>query len=151
MSAIRFDFTNVLADAVGADDGLSEEELVGCAEASLSARERVLDRRTSDLRWLDLPYQDDVVADISAYADSVRGRFRNVVVLGIGGSALGNTALHTALNSPYYNLDPPAGLPRLFVLDNVDPDLVGEFLDHVEPDDVSVQRHLEVGLEPPRR
>ena len=54
-------------------------------------------------------------------------------MLGIGGSALGNTALQTALNSPYHNLAPPAGIPRLFVLDNVDPDLVGEFLDHVDP------------------
>ena len=133
MSAIRFDYTNVLADAVGPDHGLAEGELAACADASQAALEAVLARRTRDLRWLDLPYQDEVAAEIAEYAASVRGRFRNVVVLGIGGSALGNTALQTALNSPYYNLEPPAGLPRLFVLDNVDPDLVGEFLDRFDP------------------
>jgi glucose-6-phosphate isomerase len=56
-----------------------------------------------------------------------------VVVLGIGGSALGNTALQTALNSPYHNVEPPAGTPRLFVLDNIDPDLIGEFVDRFDP------------------
>ena len=133
MSAIRLDYTNVLSDAVGSKHGLSEAELAGRADASHRALEAVLARRPSDLRWLDLPYADDVTADVLEYAASVRGRFRNVVVLGIGGSALGNTALHTALNSPYYNLSPPAGLPRLFVLDNIDPELITPFLERVDP------------------
>ncbi len=133
MSAIRFDYTNVLADAVGPAHGLTDEELASFAEPSARALDAVLGRRATDLRWLDLPYQDDVALHVADYAASVRGRFRNVVVLGIGGSALGNKALQTALNSPYHNIEPPAGLPRLFVLDNVDPDLVGEFLDRFDP------------------
>ena len=51
------------------------------------------------------------------------GRFENLVVLGIGGSALGNIALQAALNPPTHNLlssDNRRG-PRLFVVDNVDP------------------------------
>ena len=133
MSAIRLDYTNVLADAIGPEHGLTEAELLSYAEPSQRALEAVLARRSADLRWLDLPYAEDVTLDLLEYAASVRGRFRNVVVLGIGGSALGNIALHTALNSPYYNLAPPAELPRLFVLDNIDPDLVGELLDQLDP------------------
>lgn len=133
MSAIRFDYTNVMADAVGPEHGLSPAELEGLASASRTALESVLARRTRDLRWLDLPYADEVCREIVEYAAAVQGRFKNVVVLGIGGSALGNTALQTALNSPFHNLQPPLGTPRLFVLDNVDPDLVGEFLDFVDP------------------
>ncbi|MCZ6597439.1 MAG: glucose-6-phosphate isomerase [Planctomycetota bacterium] len=133
MSAIRLDYTNVLAEVVGPEHGLTDEELAQMAAPSAGALASVLARRTKDLRWLDLPYQDDVLRRVTDFAASVRGRFRNVVVLGIGGSALGNTALHSALNSPYHNIAPPAGLPRLFVLDNVDPDLVGEFLDHFDP------------------
>ena len=133
MSAVRFDYTNVMADAVGAEHGLTDDELGSMAGRSRAALEAVLARRSRDLRWLDLPYQDESVRDILDYASSVQGRFRNVCVLGIGGSALGNIALQTALNSPYHNLEPPLGTPRLFVLDNVDPDLVGEFLDAVDP------------------
>jgi glucose-6-phosphate isomerase len=133
MSSIRFDYTNVLAAAVGAEHGLTEDELAACAERGARALDAVLGRREADLRWLDLPYQTDVLADINAYATSVRGRFKNVCVLGIGGSALGNIALQTALNSPFHDLAPPPGIPRLFVLDNVDSDLVGEFLDTIDP------------------
>ena len=48
-----------------------------------------------------------------------------LVVLGIGGSALGNIALQNALNPYTYNLmsDRTRPGPQLFVLDNVDPDL----------------------------
>jgi len=133
MSAIRFDYTNVLAEAVGEEHGLTQGELESMRAPSRAALEAIEARRSEDLRWLDLPYQDEVLADVAAYATSVKERFENVCVLGIGGSALGNTALQTALNSPYHNLAPPPGIPRLFVLDNVDPDLVGEFLAHVDP------------------
>ncbi len=133
MSAIRFDYTNVMAGAVGEDHGLTTGELEGLRGPSAQALGAVLQRRGQDLRWLDLPYQDDVLADVTEFAASVQGRYENVCVLGIGGSALGATALQTALNSPYHDLAPPPGIPRLFVLDNVDPDLVGEFLDRVDP------------------
>jgi glucose-6-phosphate isomerase len=133
VSSIRFDFTNVLEGAVGAEHGIREEELAGMAGRSEAALAAVQARRGEDLRWLDLPHQKEVLADVLAYASSVEGRFENVVVLGIGGSALGNTALQSALNGPYHNVAPPSGTPRLFVLDNIDPDLVGEFVDQFDP------------------
>jgi glucose-6-phosphate isomerase len=133
MDRIRLDITNALASAVGEEHGVTPQELAALAGPSRAALAAVLARREKDLRWLDLPRQTEVHEAILDYAASVAGRFENVVVLGIGGSALGNIALQTALNSPYHNLLPPAGLPRLFVLDNVDPDLVGEFLDGFDP------------------
>jgi glucose-6-phosphate isomerase len=133
MDRIRIDTTNALASVVGEEHGITPGDLAGLAGASRTALEAVLARREKDLRWLDLPREESVHAAILDYADSVHGRFENVVVLGIGGSALGNIALQTALNSPYHNLVPPAGLPRLFVLDTIDPALVGEFLDRFDP------------------
>lgn len=133
MSRIRFEYTNCLADVIGPEHGLTDAELGSMAAPSKAALSAVQARRTKDLRWMDLPYQSDVVEQILSFAGEVQGKFRNVVVLGIGGSALGNIALQSALNSPYHNLNPSAGLPRLFVLDNVDPDLIGEFLDQIDP------------------
>jgi glucose-6-phosphate isomerase len=129
---IRFDYTNVLASAVG-EHGLTEAELSALAGPSARALAAVEARRKRDLRWLDLPYQDRVRRAILDYAASVEGRFENVCVLGIGGSALGNTALHTALNGPFHELFPPRGRPRLFVLDNIDPEWIGPFLEQVDP------------------
>ncbi len=47
--------------------------------------------------------------------------FEDVVVLGIGGSALGLSSLDLALRGPLANL---SGGKRLFVVDNIDPDLL---------------------------
>jgi glucose-6-phosphate isomerase len=132
MKPIRFDYTNVMSAAVG-ERGLDEATLAGLAAPSLRALDAVQARRKSDLRWLDLPYREAVRRAILDYAASVRGRFQNVCVLGIGGSALGITALQTALNGPFHNLQPPRGVPRLFVLDNIDPEWIGPFLESVDP------------------
>jgi len=132
MKPIRFDYTNVMSSVVG-EHGLEESDLARLAEPSQRALDAVQARRTKDLRWLDLPYRESVRRSILDYAASVRGRFQNVCVLGIGGSALGNTALQSALNGPFHDLQPPKGVPRLFVLDNIDPEWIGPFLETVDP------------------
>jgi len=129
---IHLEITNVMSTAVG-EHGLTQAELESMAEPSARALAAVEARRTKDLRWLDLPYRDAVRAEVLDYARSVQGRFENVCVLGIGGSALGVTALQTALNGPFHNLQPPKGVPRLFVLDNIDPEWIGPFLETVDP------------------
>lgn len=132
MSQIQFDYTNILSDRVG-EHGLAATELEAMGPKAEQALAAVMARKHEDLRWLALPEADDVMDDLLEYASSVAGEFRNVVVLGIGGSALGNIALQSALGSPFHNVAPPPGIPRLFVLDNIDPDLVGEVLDLLDP------------------
>jgi len=129
---IRLDYTNVLSANVG-EHGLEEAQLEALAAPSAAALAAIQARRARDLRWLDLPYREAVRGEILDYAASVRGRFENVCVLGIGGSALGNTALHSALNGPFHNLRPPTGVPRLLVLDNIDPEWIGPFLETIDP------------------
>jgi glucose-6-phosphate isomerase len=133
MDQISLDITNLFTGAVGEKAGLTESEFSALADASGEALAAVQARRNQDLRWLDLPREEDVRDDILTYAASVQGQFENVVVLGLGGSGLGMRALQTALNGPYHDLEPQAGLPRLFVLDNVDPDWIGEFIETVDP------------------
>lgn len=137
MDRLTLDYTHVLEAAVGPDHGLTANDLEGISAQAEAGMKAVQARRSKDLRWMDLPHQDAVQQDVLDYAASMQplfasGQLENVVVLGIGGSALGNRALHAALSSPFHDISPPAGLPRLFVLDNVDPDLVGEFLDTVD-------------------
>ena len=91
-------------------------------------------RRAGGLAWMDLPGRDP--AEIVRYAGDVAGKFENLLVLGIGGSALGTSALQTALLRPYYNMLPSAargGTPRLFVVDNVDPDQIAGLFSHLDP------------------
>ena len=137
MDRLTLDYTHVLESAVGAEHGLTASEIEAMAPKAEAGLRAVRERRTTDLRWLDLPHQDAVQRDVLNYVATMQplfksGEIENVVVLGIGGSALGNRALHAALSSPFHDISPPEGMPRLYVLDNVDPDLVGEFLDAVD-------------------
>ncbi len=72
-----------------------------------------------------LPFQDPVIAEVRRYAASCTGRFDAICLIGIGGSALGAWTLDCALRRP--------GQPRLVILDNVDPALIGAALDSMDP------------------
>ncbi len=89
-------------------------------------------------RWRDLwkdPMRSEHVSAIKTIVSERQGRFENMVVLGIGGSALGNIALQSALNPPTHNLldSSKRNGPRLFVVDNVDPANLGAVLDVCDP------------------
>jgi glucose-6-phosphate isomerase len=88
---------------------------------------------TGMLEWTDLPYRD--FDEILQYAAMNHGKYDSLVVIGIGGSALGTIALATALLPFYWNELTPSRrrhAPRLYVLDNVDPDETAALLDHLD-------------------
>ena len=84
------------------------------------------------LQWMNLGYSEETVWYVKEYAAMVQGRFENILVLGIGGSALGGLAVTEALLKPYWNLlseEQRNGLPKIFFLDNIDPDTIKGLLD----------------------
>lgn len=94
-------------------------------------KELVEERKAKKIRFQDLPYQD--ISHLKALHKEVSGKFDTLVVLGIGGSALGNTALGTALLHSYQQIKNPKGM-RLFVTDNVDPDWFSDLFDVIDLD-----------------
>ena len=105
--------------------GINKKEL---EELSLSIKEihQNIQKKKQDnvLGFMQLPYKKIEARQIKSFADEHSTKFDNFVVIGIGGSALGNIALHQALSHPFYNLlssERRRGKPRIFVLDNVDP------------------------------
>lgn len=95
-------------------------------------------RGTGWQRWRELanePVRSTHLNTVQAIANECDGRFENIVVLGIGGSALGNIALQAALNPPTYNLMSKADRPgpKMFVIDNVDPSNLNAILDICDP------------------
>ncbi len=80
--------------------------------------------------------QPEVVATIEAWAAERRGCYAHLLVLGIGGSALGARAMLSALKPAAWNEWPAErrdGWPTLTVLDNVDPHTVLATLDRLDP------------------
>jgi glucose-6-phosphate isomerase len=122
--ALFVDYGNVLAAAAGKTHGLSPDEITRAAAPVKDVITRIeRERKSGRHRYRDLPADDAMRKAVNAALRRYRGKFENLVVLGIGGSALGNIALQTALNPPYHNLLPAKSRsgPRLFVMDNVDP------------------------------
>jgi glucose-6-phosphate isomerase len=128
--AIRIDYTNMLAGAVSG--GIPMNAWEAAQRDFHTAHAAVKDLRgTGALGFLDLP-RDRALHDQSrAFAKQVRGRFDDVVLLGIGGSALGPIALHTALDKRDWNTltkKARGNKPRFHVLDNVDPGTIADLL-----------------------
>jgi glucose-6-phosphate isomerase len=133
---IRFEFGGALAETVGEAEGLTKKEWDALAHETTDIARRVEARR-AETPYRDLPGNAKLsqIAAVLASARAKKGKFDDLVVLGIGGSALGLTALKTALCPPYWNHLPPekrAGRPRLWVMDNVDPAEFAALLDLVD-------------------
>lgn len=131
---LRLDYTNMLAPAVArgvpADAWQSAR-----AEFTRAAAAATQQREAGVLGFLDLPGDAGLRAQSQQFAEGRRGMYQDVVVLGIGGSALGPIALRTALRPPMWNLLDErrrGGYPRLHVLDNVDPRTMAALLAHLD-------------------
>ena len=132
---IELNYKNVDAQVIGEENGLNiEEEFNNYQErithiiADLNKRK---DKPGQWLRWMNLGYSEETVWYVKEFASMVEGRFENILVLGIGGSALGGIAVTEALLKPYWNLLTPEqrnNQPRIFFLDNIDPDSINSLL-----------------------
>ena len=132
---ITLDYNNCMADAAGDEHLLAESDFDGIADQAGEVAQLIADQRKAGaLPYLDLPYKADQVKRIHEYVNENGDQFDDVVVLGIGGSALGTIAVHAACKGLTYNLLPrdARGGPRLFVVDNVDPAHVAAVLDLVD-------------------
>ena len=126
---LTIDYANCLTERVGAH-GIDPARLDPASETSrgMAAITRALagSRGTGWERWRELwndPMRAEHLGAIRPLVDEHKDAHETMVVLGIGGSALGNIAIHGALNPATHNLLPTESRngPRLFVVDNVDP------------------------------
>ena len=113
--------------------GVSKENLKSGISMSItnSVRQKniknIYSQKVSDmLEWLDLPdMKEDEIVKIESYAELVRKKFKNFIVFGIGGSALGIKMLkNTFVDSIHKESD-----TRVEVIDNIDSDYFLTLLD----------------------
>lgn len=136
---ITLDYQFADEKIIGQEHGLNIEQEFSCYQEAVADIVTSLYQRKNipgqGLRWMDLGYSDETIWYVKEFASLVKGKFENILVLGIGGSALGGLAVTEALLKPYWNLlsfEQRENLPRIFFLDNIDPDSMAslfEFLD----------------------
>jgi glucose-6-phosphate isomerase len=128
---LRLDYSNMMIVPGGFDPAALSTAAPRFSEAKHKFEDR---RRSGSVGFVDLPGNRALVEQVMRYAESARGKYDDVVILGIGGSALGPIALRTALRPSGWNmLDERArrSYPRLHVLDNVDPETIAALLDRL--------------------
>src|SRR5258708_6005470 len=133
---LHIDFGHCMSQAIGMEHGLMEPEFSGMQGRLKEAHAGVERLGTSGkLGFMDLPNQTAEARSILSFARKQRAGFDTLVVLGIGGSALGNISVQQALRPIYWNLldrKDRKGWLRLFVLDNVDPRWAQDLLSVVD-------------------
>ena len=133
---LEFNCKNVSASIIGEEQGLDLEKEFNQYNDKIAKIINELNSKKDKpgqwLQWMNLGYNEETVWLVKEYAAMVQGRFENVLVLGIGGSALGGIAVCEALLKPYWNLlsnEQRENLPKIFFLDNIDPDQINGLLD----------------------
>ncbi len=115
-------------------------QVISSQEGKLQDILKDLEKRSVDqndwLGWLTLHNDSKVYAEIQSYADTVlkSSKFENLIVLGIGGSALGPQALMQALHSPLWNelsAEKRKNGLKVYFVDNVDPDWTHNLLNEL--------------------
>ncbi|HPQ40729.1 MAG TPA: glucose-6-phosphate isomerase [bacterium] len=135
---IGLDLSNVMASRIGKEHGISDSEWKNLKKPAGKAITECLARHeTGEIGFMELPGNTDSLDMIETLAEKHRNRWENLLVLGIGGSALGVTMLFDALCHPFHNFIEPElrnRVPRLFVIDNIDPEGLSGLKPVIHPD-----------------
>ncbi len=129
---LRLDYSNMMISPGGID-----QRTWTAAGKQFADAKRAFDslRATGTVGFVDLPADKTLLDQVTRFSTAARGKYDDVVILGIGGSALGPIALRTALRPSGWNMldeKTRGGYPRLNVLDNVDPETIAALLGRLQ-------------------
>ncbi|MEJ5301482.1 MAG: glucose-6-phosphate isomerase [Thermodesulforhabdaceae bacterium] len=127
---LEFDWAFFDPQIVGKEHGVSESELERYLLKAEQAWNKIIEERDkSQLAFWNILQNDLVIREVRTVEEVIRQKsWENVLVLGIGGSALGAIAIFKALRHPFHNL---VATPRFFVMDNIDPVTFGSLLEMI--------------------
>ncbi len=114
MLKINFDSLYQIDEAHGLPDSIFLDH----ADYLAPTLEKIHERGQGFYTVID---EEAVVEEIQAYAVSVAGKYDDIVVCGVGGSALGPICLRDSFTSSF-----KSSIPNLQVLENIDPDFMAE-------------------------
>lgn len=121
---MHLDYNNLMNESAG-KEALSKTDIEAIDKALGAALKTVENQyKKGQLPFMDLPFKTEDIKKYTAMGDDLKKKFENLVVLGIGGSALGAKAVFQALKPLNHNSLPNSkrGGTRLFVADNIDPE-----------------------------
>ncbi len=124
---LHLNYTNILKKSIGIRHGINDKSLRNFCDKKKSFVKDVLrSKKKLGYDFLNLPDDSALLRKIKKLtADQKKNKWQNIVVLGIGGSSLGVSAIKRAL------LGLLVHKPGLIVIDNIDPDYVNGILSKI--------------------
>jgi len=134
---MKLHYGRMLSDKLDGQHGLGRPRLGDLVQRFPTVLAEVETRRQAgEYGFYGIGEQTDTVRAIGRFAEGVGQAYDHVLVLGIGGSALGAKALVNALRPSAWNELDDEGreyYPRVTVLDNLDPTSVAGALRRIDP------------------
>lgn len=124
---LKINIKNTLSKQIGPEHGLKEAEFEAFLKKNGHFIEESFQRQDeAGYNFVTLPEERKTVLEIKKYvAGQKKYGWKNIVVLGIGGSSLGTIAVREALISEF------SKGPKLYVVDNIDPHYTAELLENL--------------------
>ncbi|MFB6181613.1 MAG: glucose-6-phosphate isomerase [Candidatus Magasanikbacteria bacterium] len=118
---LSLDFSTI--KQISNDHGLTSKEIKDQSDKLSQYLENIDDR---DQGFYDIADNTELAEELQNFAQAAKGQFDDVVVLGIGGSALGSICIKQSLTHLYGE---NGNQPDLHVVDNIDPTMIRELDD----------------------
>ena len=117
---IKIDYNYTLREIIG-KGGIGYKELKELEKKTIEVHNRIVEEKVDKIGFFNLINQN--LVDIKFKVDVLKKKYKNMVVFGIGGSALGAKAIYSAMKKRS---------PRnLYIIDNIDPDFFHNFLESI--------------------
>ena len=121
---IKIDYNFTLREIIG-KEGFEYKELKELEKKTIEVHNRIIEQKVDDIGFFNLINQN--LEELKLKVDLLKKKYKNMVVFGIGGSALGAKAIYSAIRK---------SSPRnLYIIDNIDPDFFHNFLKSINLED----------------
>lgn len=124
---IKFDLKNLFS--ISENHGLKKDQLEYNNHQISELLQKINQRKQGFYKIVD---NTEEIEKIQQFAKEKSGKYKHIIILGIGGSALGPLCLQQSLKHLYEN-NLNNETPKLYVLDNIDPTMIQEINDVIEP------------------
>ena len=128
--SLTLDYNYMIDRVLGTKDAVSEVDFSKFSDIASKAEDEISKKRADgQMRFLDTGYLKGYLGKTQDMAASLDDRIDTLVVLGIGGSALGARAIQQALEA---SLDHPGR--RTIIVDNIDPTILTSLVQTLDLD-----------------
>lgn len=128
---LNFENNNVRQEIIGYDNGIDLDFEFSNHAQKISEAITDLYQYEEISNWLNGNYQKEIIDEIQKYAEMARGKFENVLVIGLGSPVTGMKAMTQTILNPFWNsmtAEQRNNYPAIEFICNIDTDKFNNLL-----------------------